>query len=70
MFINSRHDSCAFTLIREEDIALDFFDDFDHVYLFCGDDVADVGVYDGVFFEYLLVFEVYGLLPLVLRVVI
>lgn len=70
MFIYSRHDGRALTLTREEDVALDFFYDLDHVYLLRGDDVADIGVDDCVLLEYLLVFEVYGLLPLVLSVVV
>lgn len=70
MLVDPGHNGGAFALMREEDIALDFFNDLDHVYLFGGDDVADVGVYHCVFFEDFLVFEVYRLLALVLRVVV
>lgn len=70
MLVDPGHDGRALALVGELNVALDFFDDLDHVYLLGGDDVADVGVDDRIFLEDLLVFEVDGLLPLVLRVVV
>lgn len=70
MLIDLGHDDGALALVGEFDVALDFLDDFDHVDLLGGDDVADVGVDDGVLLEDLHVLEVDGLLLLVARVLV
>lgn len=70
MLVDAGHDGRALALLGEQDVALDFFNDLHHVYLFGGDDVADVGVDHCVFLEDFLVFEVDCLLALVLCVVV
>lgn len=70
MLVDFPHNGGALTLLGKFDVAADFFDDFHEIYLFCGNDIADIGVDDCVLLEYLLILEIYRLLLLVLGILL
>ncbi len=70
MLVDFGHDDGALALVGELDVALDLLDDLHHIDLLSRDNVADVGVDDRIFFEYLHVLEVDRLLLLVAGVLV
>ena len=70
MLIDFRHDDSTLALMREFDVALYFLDNFYHIDLLCGYDIADVSIDDGILFKDLHVLEIYRLLLLVASVFI
>lgn len=70
VFVDLVHYGGALALFGQKDIALDFLNNFYKVDLLGRDNVSDVGIDYGFFFEYLLKLEIDGFLFFILGVVL